>query len=403
MHFLLSPLTRLSTGLALCLGMATFLPIGISYLVLLLFGLLCFSPAWRTARLTLGTHWRWLLLALLVWPALAWLAHGANLDALPRWAHSARMVACLALALTMPMQERKALLLGFGLGSLWAASVAALHHYVLPLPEWDIWHTLLSVKGNASSQKWILLATAVGMGLWLVWQARGPQWLRTMGLALALGVGALVASVSISRNAQLVLAAVPLCLVAYRYRQARAWLLAGLVAVGLTYALWQTLPAVNARFTLAMQELQALVDSGNYSGSVSVRAQMVWTAWTQMWQHPLLGTGLGSWAHIWAEASQRYPDMGGLNNPHNDFALWGMETGLPGLLMLLCLVGGLAVAAWRNPNPLMGGAGWMASIALSITAMVNAPFRDAALGMSLLILAAALATWPAPAQPQDNT
>jgi hypothetical protein len=43
----------------------------------------------------------------------------------------------------------------------------------------------------------------------------------------------------------------------------------------------------------------------------------------------------------------------------------------------------------------MAGIGWLASCSLAITAMVNAPFRDAAMGLSLLILAAALSSWPA--------
>ena len=385
---------EMGRGLALCLGFATFLPIGINYLLLLGFGLLCLSPTWRRSRASLDSHWRWLLWLLLAWPGMVWLAHGTGLDALPRWAHSARLVACLALALTLPLHERKALLAGFLLGAIWTAGVVLVHHQLMPLPEWAIWHTLLSVKGNASSQKWILLATASGMGVWLAWQWLDTRWQRTALLALALLWGALVATYAVSRNAHLVLLLMPWLLLAYRYRQPRAWLLGGLLACGAGVLLWQWSPTMASRFNAGLGELGALALEGDFSGSVSVRAQMVWTAWAQMWQHPFIGTGLGSWAEIWAEASQRHPDMAGVNNPHNDYALWGMETGLPGLMLLVLMQVKMLHQAWQRPTTIWRGAGWLTTCALCLTAAVNAPYRDAALGMSLLILATSLSTWP---------
>ncbi len=392
---LLDPwVSRAGTGLGLFLGIAAFLPIGIGYLVIMGFGLLCLSPQWRMTRLSVALQWRWLIFVFVAWPTILWFLHGADLDSLPRWAHSVRVAIYLVLALTMPSHERKLMLWGFGLGALWASGVVVVHHHLTPLPEWAIWHALLSVKGNASSQKWILLATASGIGLWFAWQSRIHPWLRTIILVIALGIGVLVASVSISRNAILILMAVPLCLVPYRYRQLKVWLPALLGAVGLAYVLWATSPTVAERLTQAVQELHTLLESGNFDGSVSVRAHMFVTAWQQLWMHPFLGTGLGSWSDIWAQASQAYPLMTGINNPHNDYLLWGMETGVPGLLILSWLLVSLALAAWQNPNRLVGGAGWMASGALFITGMVNAPFRDAALGMSLVILTAVLATWP---------
>ena len=74
-----------------------------------------------------------------------------------------------------------------------------------------------------------------------------------------------------------------------------------------------------------------------------------------------------------------------INNPHNDFLLAGMETGVAGLLILAWLLLGFIRQGWRATSP-AGGITALLGVCLFATTLVNAPFRDAALGMTLLWL-----------------
>ena len=128
--------------------------------------------------------------------------------------------------------------------------------------------------------------------------------------------------------------------------------------------------------------------SGDYNSSVGVRAHMYITAWNTMLENWVFGSGLGSWEKIWLEASIEHPNVSGLNNPHNDFLLFGMESGVVGLLTIFLFFINIFLASWRNNNN-MAGLGWVIGWGLVVTALVNAPFRDGALGMMLIIFAVA--------------
>ena len=113
-----------------------------------------------------------------------------------------------------------------------------------------------------------------------------------------------------------------------------------------------------------------------------------------MMGQPVFGTGLGSWLPRWkpvaAATGQRLePEMLvrhiEINNPHNDFLLTGMETGVPGLLTMAWLMFAFLRIGWRR-RTVAGGVTVLLSSALVCTALINAPLRDAALGMTLLWL-----------------
>ena len=60
---------------------------------------------------------------------------------------------------------------------------------------------------------------------------------------------------------------------------------------------------------------------------------------------------------------------------------------MPGMLLVLAIFVGLARSAWREPHG-SGYVTWVLSFTLIITCALNAPLRDAALGMLLLVLSA---------------
>ncbi|MFN3830400.1 MAG: hypothetical protein ACK4MK_10275, partial [Tepidimonas ignava] len=88
------------------------------------------------------------------------------------------------------------------------------------------------------------------------------------------------------------------------------------------------------------------------------------------------------WLEHWREKARDAPEVAGLNNPHNDYLLAGMENGIPGLLALVGLLGAFLYVNWKN-NDHWGGLGFVVTISVIITAAVNAPFRDAVMGMAL--------------------
>ena len=84
-----------------------------------------------------------------------------------------------------------------------------------------------------------------------------------------------------------------------------------------------------------------------------------------------------------------------INNPHNDFLLAGMETGVPGLGITAWLLWAFVGRGWRERS-VMGDAAVLLAIGLIVVALVNAPLRDAALGMTLLCLLGACIAGQAP-------
>ena len=113
-----------------------------------------------------------------------------------------------------------------------------------------------------------------------------------------------------------------------------------------------------------------------------------------MTTHPLTGTGVGSWLPRWkvvAEQTGQHlpPDRlerhMEINNPHNEYMLAGMETEIPGLLALVWLLVALLWLSWAQRS-LAGDIAFLMAAGLALCCLINAPLRDAAMGMTLLWL-----------------
>ena len=378
--------SRWLSSLVFLLGFATYLPVGSTYLVMLALLPLAIARI-RTNWPSRHTLWVVALCLLLLWPLTSWVfKHSVHFT--DRYLHSVRLAICLAIALVLNSNEQRMLLRGFLWGSGAAIAVVMTHNLFIPLPKWVIWHQLLSVSGNGSSQKWIMLATVPAAALLLVPHIRLAQakWLLILLAVLALFS---VLAFSISRNSHLVAVFSVFFALVYTYRSGKIWVAALALVCILALLAFTASDAVHDRALLLTQELSDFLSSGRFDSSVGVRAKMYWTAAQTMHEHWFLGSGLGSWQSVWQAASQPFPDTSGVNNPHNDFLLWGMETGIPGLLTLVLIFFITLKTSWANKNPI-AAIGWLMTWTLLLTALVNAPFRDAALGMSLTLLAVAL-------------
>lgn len=383
-------------------GASVFFPVGIAYsFALLMLAALCLRPglAARLARLR-SSGIAWPVAAFVGWTLLVLLAHPWLEDSGTRLFHVLRVVLLLAMGLMLAPMEARAAIFGYLVAGVLGALVVAVHH-VWGLPAWDIWGSLLKSRNNFSSGNMIMMASAAGLFVYLglrndpAWIDRWTSW----GAALALTVT--VVEHALSRNAQLLLPALVIFAVVVHSRAWRPLALAFGVVAALAVGAWELSPTTQGRFHAVLSEGRRIATEGDYTTGVGERWRMANEAWQGMQEHPVLGTGVGSWLPRWRsvaaqtgkslapEARQRHIEI---NNPHNEYLLAGMEMGVPGMLILVWLLVALLRFGWRARTT-EGGTTFILAASVALSAMINAPLRDAALGMTLLwLLGASMAT-----------
>ncbi len=200
----------------------------------------------------------------------------------------------------------------------------------------------------------------------------------------------------------------PVCFILFALRWCFSWelmlapsearaTLAGLErVVVLAVVVWHFSPTSKTRFMDMARKLEAAKVESNYATSVGVRWRMYEEAIKGMIEHPAFGTGLGSsiphWRSVWTELGKNIsPEtqraFADITNPHGDFLLTGIETGNVGTMIMVWLLAGFIRTGWnRISTP--GGITVIMGVSVFSTALVNAPFPDAALGMTLFWLPA---------------
>ena len=381
-------------ALAFTWGACTFFPVGVGYLNLLLMLMALGTSGDLCERVTRfrGTRLAWPMAAFLAWALVAAAVGPWVEDSPTRLFHIVRVLLVLTMGMLLSPSEARLAIGGFLVAALLAALAVAVHH-VWGLPEWDIWGSLLRSRNNFSSGNMIMMATAVGLlfYLGLGTTERGLRWTAWGG---GLGLTVTVAEHALSRNAQLLLPVLVLAALTFQFRAWRA-IATGLVIVAVMgTAAWYLSPSTHARFQAGLQQAQNISSESNYTTSVGVRWRMNQEAWRGMLEQPVFGTGLGSWLPRWkpvavATGQRLEPEMLvrhiEINNPHNDFLLTGMETGVPGLLTVVWLMFAFLRMGWRRRTA-ASGVTFLLAVSLVFTALINAPLRDAALGMTLLWL-----------------
>jgi O-antigen ligase len=382
-------------------GLCAFFPIGVMYLnVLLMLIALAIWPDLPKALARLRRHEVLLPLTLfLAWTVIATWAGDWYPDTPTRLFHTFRVALVLCMGMVLSERQARAAFAGFLAGSAIAAMIVALHH-VWGMPDWALWASLLVTRNNFSSGNMITMATACGACLVVAVGHSIDRQARYLLLALMLALALTVALHAVSRNAQLLLVGLALVALLYRFRNTTA-VLGGLAAMALLVAAtWHFSPTTSERFVEMAEDMHAATADQNYSTSVGVRWRMYQEAVHGILDQPALGTGLGSWLPRWrlvwqqlgpSQPPEQHAYFAEINNPHNDFLLTGMETGVPGMLLLAWLLVRIVRFGWRDGSTL-GGVTVIFGMSIAATAMVNAPFRDAAMGMTLLwLLGAAMA------------
>ena len=122
------------------------------------------------------------------------------------------------------------------------------------------------------------------------------------------------------------------------------------------------------------------VDSGNSSG---IRLHFWHRAIQSISENPVLGSGAGSWSNEFNRLEQinepANPLVQPLSNPHQEYLLWGVQLGVPGILLLLALM----ISIMKDTLPMdtqTARATQSALLALAVACLFNSSLYDAQIG-----------------------
>lgn len=168
-----------------------------------------------------------------------------------------------------------------------------------------------------------------------------------------------------------------------RYR-ASVILLPFLLALGL----YAGSPKVRERLNLVGAEVQAYSRHEEPATSSALRLNFWYKAVQLIEQHPLAGSGVGSWStqfnRLQHEQNPHTP-LKGSGNPHQEYLLWGVELGIPGLVLFL----GLLFSMWRdslNMQTPYARASQSTVLAWAVACLFNSSLYDAYIGTFFCVL-----------------
>lgn len=184
-------------------------------------------------------------------------------------------------------------------------------------------------------------AMASFLSLWYVTQTASRAG-KAVFLLLAAGFLLNILSVTVGRSGYLVF--LVFIVVAFGFQRGKRGLAIGLaVAAVLAVTFFFISNSVRTRV------MQGVYEADNYmaasqANSLGVRMLLYHTTIEMITEHPLLGTGTGSFkGHFSAIVAKRYTDWKAapFHDPHNQYLFAWAETGLPGLASFLFLLGAL--------------------------------------------------------------
>ncbi len=226
----------------------------------------------------------------------------------------------------------------------------------------------------------------------LVWHLREiiPSSIRrfVVPLSIGLALGA-VFGLFIGRTGYVV--ALVLVTVSVFWEMPARWRWAGLGApVFIGLLVWLAAPQALDRMWLVKTEVAAVAQN-----STPVAAETSSGIRLHFWQHSLIalqkspwtGHGAGSWSSQYDALQPGFglpgyvPTVG---NPHQEYLLWAVELGLPGLALLLAI----GVAAWRACRPMKPQARRAVQsvlLAIAVAGLFNCALFDALIGDFLCV------------------
>ncbi len=146
-------------------------------------------------------------------------------------------------------------------------------------------------------------------------------------------------------------------------------------------------PKVRERIYEAQAEIQGYSPSTPPSTSSAQRLNFWRRALQSIGQNPLAGTGVGSWDtqfnQLERAAHPSHKDASG--NPHQEYLLWGVQLGIPGILMFLGLMLAMLKDTLKMQAP-YARATQSTLLAMAVACLFNASIYDAKIGAVFCVL-----------------
>ena len=157
----------------------------------------------------------------------------------------------------------------------------------------------------------------------------------------------------------------------------------------LAFGLFFSSSKVRDRLSLVETEVQSYSSQAAPSTSTGIRLNFWLTAMQAIGRHPLAGAGVGSWStefnQLQREKNPAHIDIDSNGNPHQEYLMWGVQLGVPGILLLVALM----FSIFRDTMKMEKNharAAQSALLALTIACLFNSSIYDAQIGDFFCIL-----------------
>ncbi|WP_254779633.1 O-antigen ligase [Polaromonas sp. JS666] len=148
-------------------------------------------------------------------------------------------------------------------------------------------------------------------------------------------------------------------------------------------------PMMRDRLTQLKTEVQGYSAKHDASTSSGIRLAFWRRAAQVIAQRPLAGAGVGSWSSEYDRLERldnpRHEDINRGSNPHQEYLLWGVQLGIPGLL----LIAGFMLSVLRDTLKMetpYARAAQSALLALAVACLFNSTLYDGLIGDFFCVL-----------------
>ena len=140
---------------------------------------------------------------------------------------------------------------------------------------------------------------------------------------------------------------------------------------------------VHDRLNMVKSEVQAFSSTESTDTSSGIRLGFWLSAVRMIKEQPVAGLGVGSWSTEYNRtqraANPAHRDINGNGNPHQEYLQWGLQLGVPGLVLLMALM----VAVFRDTRGMPTATARAAQstlLALAVACLFNSSLYDALIG-----------------------
>lgn len=148
-------------------------------------------------------------------------------------------------------------------------------------------------------------------------------------------------------------------------------------------ALYASSEKVRGRLDLVSSEVRSFSSQQESVTSSGIRLGLWLKAIQMIKEQPMAGLGVGSWSteynRLRRQQNPAQVDIQGNGNPHQEYLQWGVQLGIPGMLLFLALL----LAVFRDALSLPREASRAAQstlVALSVACLFNSSLYDALIG-----------------------